>query len=139
MIVCSTILIIYRAFYQGKLFGLKKVKILSYGINQIGDKNGLQPGIHAEVNGLEKLIPLKTKGKLKHINLIVIRISKHNKLQSSKPCIKCIHSLIYNSKKKGYHIKHIYYSDHNNNIIKSNLNSLLNDETHLSSFYRNLR
>ena len=120
------------------MHGLKKVKILSYGINQIGDKQGLQPGIHAEVDGLNKLMPLKTKGKLKHVNLIVIRISKKNKLQSSKPCIKCIQTLI-NSKKKGYHIRHIYYSDHNNNIIKTNLNSLLKEDIHISSFFRNLR
>lgn len=120
--------------------GLKKVKILSYGINQIGDKDGLQPGIHAEIDGLTKLTPLNTNRKrLIHINLIVVRISKKNKLQSSKPCIKCINALIYNSKKKGYHIKHIYYSDHNNNIIKSNLNTLLKEDLHLSSFYRNLR
>ena len=138
LIICATILIIFRAFYQGKLYGLKKVKILSYGVNKIGNVKGTQPGTHAEVDALLKLIPKNSKGRLENINLIVIRVSRKNKLQTSKPCIKCIQSMMYISQKKGYRIKDIFYSDQNDNIVKSNLNSLMNDEIHLSSFFRHL-
>ena len=37
---------------------------------------------------------------------------------------------------KGYKIQHIYYSDKFENIIKTNLISLENEEKHYSNFYR---
>ncbi len=118
---------------------MKKVKILSYGINYIGDSKGINPGIHAEVDALNKLNNIKSKNKLQNINLIVIRLSKKNKLQSSKPCINCLNTLNHLPKKKGYRIKNIYYSNHDDTIIKTTITDLLNENCHVSSFFRRLR
>jgi hypothetical protein len=56
--VSADIIIIYRVFYKGN-GDLKKVRILSFGINQMGDTYGKMPGIHAECDALSKLMPLK--------------------------------------------------------------------------------
>jgi hypothetical protein len=40
-------------------------------------------------------------------------------------------------KKKGYKIENIYYSDADGNIIKTNLQTLENEEKHYSKYYRN--
>ena len=38
--------------------------------------------------------------------------------------------------KLGYKIKHIYYSDNNGHIVKSDLKTLDDEEKHISRFYR---
>jgi hypothetical protein len=114
-----------------------KVNILSYGINRYKDYDGKQPSIHAECDAIAKLIPLKRKKKLECIDLLVIRLSRINNLQMSKPCINCVQTMKIYPISKGYKINNIYYSDNNGNIIKTNLKSLENSEQHLSKFYRN--
>jgi cytidine deaminase len=121
-------------FYKGNNL-LKKAKILSYGVNKMGDTKGLKPGIHAEHDALLNLIP-NNKKKFKSINLLVIRISGKNKLQSSKPCNNCIQMMKRLSIKKGYRIQNVYYSDNNENIVKTTLYDLDNDEKHYSRYYR---
>ena len=121
-------------FYKGNNL-LKKANILSYGVNKMGDTEGLKPGIHAEHDALLKLIPNK-KRKLKNINLLVIRVSGKNKLQSSKPCNNCIQMMKKLSIKKGYKIQNVYYSDNNENIIKTTLYALDNEEKHYSRYYK---
>lgn len=121
-------------FYKGNNL-LKKANILSYGVNKMGDTEGLKPGIHAEHDALLKLIPNK-KRKLKNINLLVIRVSGKNKLQSSKPCNNCIQMMRRLSIKKGYKIQNVYYSDNNENIVKTTLYALDNEEKHYSRYYR---
>ena len=111
---------------------LKKVRVLSFGVNQMGNKNGNHPGVHAECDGLSKLIPRRHKKRLETINILVLRLSGKNKLQSSKPCINCIETMKSMPPKMGYIIKNIYYSDSNGNIIKTNLNSLDAEEKHYS-------
>ena len=69
-------------FYKGK-GDLKKARILSYGVNRMGDSDGITPGIHAEYDAIKKLIPLRKRKKLETVNLLVIRLSGKNKLQSS--------------------------------------------------------
>ena len=91
--VFADIIIIYRVFYKGN-GDLKKVRILSFGVNQMGDIYGNTPGIHAECDAISKLIPLKPKKKLENINILVIRLSTKNKIQSSKPCSNCIETMI---------------------------------------------
>ena len=125
-----------HAFYKGK-GALQKARILSFGVNQMGDINGNTPGIHAEEDALSKLMPLKYKKRLEPINLLVIRLSSKNKLQSSKPCSNCIKLMSIIPKKKGYKIDNIYYSDENGDIIKTNLQTLENSEQHYSKYYRN--
>ncbi len=101
----------------------------------MGDTKGLKPGIHAEHDALLNLIP-NNKKKFKSINLLVIRISGKNKLQSSKPCNNCIQMMKRLSIKKGYRIQNVYYSDNNENIVKTTLYDLDNDEKHYSRYYR---
>ena len=132
----AVITITCRVFYKGK-GAMKKARILSFGVNQMGDINGNTPGIHAEEDALSKLMPLKYKKRLEPINLLVIRLSSKNKLQSSKPCSNCIKLLSIIPKKKGYKIENIYYSDENGDIIKTNLQTLENSEQHYSKYYRN--
>lgn len=125
----------FLVFYKGKGY-LKKAKILSYGINKMGDSDGIHPGIHAEHDAIRKLIPLKRNKRLEVINMLVIRLSGKNKLQSSKPCINCINMMKILPNKMGYKIKDIYYSNENGEIIKSSLNILANEDPHYSRFYR---
>lgn len=115
---------------------LKTTKILSLGMNRMGDLEGLKPGIHAEHDAINKLPILKYKKRLETINLLVIRLSAKNKLQSSKPCGNCINTMKNLPIKRGYRIQYIYYSDKEGNIIKISLNNLDNEEKHYSSFYR---
>ena len=102
----------------------------------MGDSEGFEPGIHAEQNALKKLKPIKKKKNLETINLLVVRFSKTNKLQSSKPCSNCIKIMNTMPEKKGYKIQNIYYSNSDGNIVKTNLTNLLNEEQHYSRYYR---
>jgi cytidine deaminase len=115
---------------------MKKARILSFGMNQMGDSYGIKPGIHAEQDAINKLQSLNNKKKLESINLLVIRLSSKNSLQSSKPCANCIESMKILPTKKGYKIQNIYYSDNTGNIIKTSLTSLDNEEKHYSRFYK---
>ena len=124
-----------HVFYKGN-GTMKKVRILSYGVNKMGDSDGLQPGIHAEHDAIKKLMPLKKKKRLININILVIRLSGKNKLQSSKPCSNCIDIMKTLPERKGYKIQNIYYSDCNENIIKTTLKNLDNEEKHFSKYYK---
>lgn len=102
----------------------------------MGDSEGLTPGIHAEYDVIKKLIPLRRTKKLESINLLVIRLSGKNKLQSSKPCSNCIDIMKTLPEKKGYKIQNIYYSDCDGNIVKTTLKNLDNEEKHFSKYYK---
>lgn len=102
----------------------------------MGDSDGLTPGIHAEYEAIKKLIPLRKTKKLESVNLLVIRLSGKNKLQSSKPCSNCIDTMKTLPEKKGYKIQNIYYSDSNENIVKTTLKNLDNEEKHISKYYK---
>lgn len=103
----------------------------------MGDTDGLKPGIHAEYDSIRKLIPLKRRKRLENINILVIRLSGKNKLQSSKPCINCINMMKTLPEKLGYKIQYVYYSNENGEIVKSNLKNLEEEEPHYSRYYRN--
>ncbi len=124
-----------HAFYKGN-GALKKARILSYGVNKMGDSEGLQPGIHAEYDAIRKLLPLRRKKKLMNINILVIRISGKNKLQSSKPCAICIDTMKKFPPKLGYNIQNVFYSNDNGDIVKTTLTQLDKEEKHYSRFYR---
>ncbi len=102
----------------------------------MGDSSGNKPGVHAEHDAINKLKPIKRKNNLQNVNLLVIRLSKQNKLQSSKPCENCLKILKTLPEKKGYKIKNIYYSDEHGDIVKSCLRNLENEELHYSKFFR---
>jgi len=120
---------------QGKR-KLEKARILSYGVNKMGDSSGLYPGIHAEQDAIRKLLPLKRKKRLINVNILVIRISGKNKLQSSKPCNICIETMKKISPKLGYNIQNVFYSNNNGDIIKTTLTQLDNEEKHYGKYYR---
>jgi len=102
-----------------------KKNILSFGYNE-GD-------IHAEHDAINNL--LDNKKTIKSISILVIRFTKHNKIQCSKPCYNCIDIIKNLPNKKGYKIKHIYYSNDKGEIIKTNIKNL--DNNHISRGYRN--
>lgn len=122
-------------FYKGNC-QKGKINILSFGFNKTGDIKGNEPGIHAEHDAINKLKPLYRKKNLESINLLVIRFSKNNKLQNSKPCANCIQTMKTLPEKKGYKIRNIYYSNDNGEIVKSNFKILEKEELHYSRFYR---
>lgn len=115
---------------------LTKAKILSFGFNRMGNVEGTEPGIHAEHDAILKLKPVNYKRRLININMLIIRISKRNKIQSSKPCINCIQKLNYLPEKKGYKIKNIYYSNDYGELVKTNLYKLENEDLHYTRFFR---
>lgn len=102
----------------------------------MGDTNGNQPGVHAEHDAINRLKPLQRKKRLQNVNILVIRLSKNNKMQNSKPCANCIETIKTLPEKKGYRIKNIYYSGDNGEIIKSSIKTLENEELHYSRFFR---
>jgi len=106
------------------------------GINTFGDIKGKNPGIHAEHNALLKLQPLRSKKRLAPIDLLVVRLSTSNKLQSSKPCNNCIQIMSRIPQQKGYKLQNIYYSNSDGDIVKTNLSKLENEEQHYSRFYK---
>jgi len=132
--VATTIML--HVYFKGKIATSNKVKVLAYGTNYVGNEKENEPGLHAECDVLGKLLPLKYKKKLELVNLLVIRLSKTNKIQSSKPCINCINQMKTIPKNKGYKIQNIYYSDGEGNIIKTTLDILENEEPHYSRFYK---
>jgi hypothetical protein len=136
-LVCVEILITLLVYLKGKTADLKKINILSFGFNMTGDYSKNDPGIHAEHDAINRLKPLHRKKHLHNVNILVIRISKNNKLQSSQPCANCIETMKRLPEKKGYRIRNIYYSNENGEILKSNLKNLEKEELHYSRFFRN--
>ena len=126
----------HHVFYKGKNLILKKANILSFGFNRTGDSNGHSAGVHAEHDAINKLKPLYKKKRLVPINILVIRVSKSNKLQNSKPCANCIQVMKNLPEKKGYIIKNVYYSNDNSEIVKSSLKILEKEELHYSRYYK---
>jgi cytidine deaminase len=113
--------------------------ILSIGINILGNDCEFTSGVHAEYDALRKLPHLKQKKKMTGISLLVLRLSKTNKIQSSKPCYKCVKMLNKIPTKIGYSLRNIYYSDGNGNIVKTSLSVLQKEEQHHTRLYTNVR
>ena len=135
-LVYVEILTMLLAYLKGKNANLKKNNILSFGFNIDSNKSKNDPGIHAEHDAIIGLKPLKRKNHLQNVNMLVIRISKNNKLQNSKPCANCIETMKILPEKKGYRIRNVYYSNENGDIIKSSLKNLESEELHYSKFFR---
>ena len=122
-------------FYKGNNV-LKKANILSFGFNVMGDVSKNYTGIHAEQDAINRLKSIKRKKHLQNISILVIRFSKNNKLQSSKPCANCIEIMKFLPEKKGYKIKNIYYSNENGDIVKSSLINLEKENLHYTRSFR---
>lgn len=133
--VCGDYNHVSCVFYGGN-GGLTKTTILTFGVNQMGDSCGKMPGVHAEYDALSKLEPLRNRKRLVSINLLVVRLSSKNKIQSSKPCHHCIEMMKIFPAKIGYTINNIYYSHENGSIIKTKLSTLEGEEKHHSRYFR---
>lgn len=134
-VIAATITML-RVYFKGKIATSNKVKILAYGTNYVGNEKDEDPGLHAEHDVLGKLAPLKYKRRPENINLLVVRLSKKNKIQSSKPCHNCIYLMKIIPEKKGYKLQNIYYSDGEGNLVKTTLDILEKEDHHYSRFYR---
>jgi hypothetical protein len=113
------------------------LRYISYGINS-PNLSSFLPSIHAEISAIQHLPPSKKKHRFckpEYVDLFVVRLSIKNKLQSSRPCIDCIRKMKTEPNKKGYQIRHIYYSDTNGEIIKTTLDKLEKEEPHYSRYY----
>lgn len=100
------------------------MNILSFGYNRyIPNKINT---IHAEHDSINKLPYYKRQRRYCNINILVIRLSKTNKMGMSKPCPMCVRNMRILPRKKGYIIKDVYYSDSDGKIVKTTLNRLLN-------------
>jgi hypothetical protein len=104
---------------------------LSYGENQIRGNSS----IHAEANCIDK-IPMKRDGKIKKVDLLVIRVTRDGRCTMSKPCMHCIskmNSIIC----KNYRIRSVYYSNYDGEIEKLSLSKLNKDpHKHISKLNR---
>ena len=65
---------------------------------------------HAEVDAINKLVPLRNNSKLCKVSLMVIRVNRSGNLSNSMPCTNCSNYMKTVAVKKGYKIKNIYYS-----------------------------
>ena len=121
---------------KGKFGRLKNTSILCYGCNMVTTGCNQGVGIHAEQDAINRLKPLAKRKHLQNIDIFVIRLSKKNKMQNSKPCENCIKNMRLLPERKGYRIKAIYYSNNQGEIVKGSLAKLENDELHYSRFFR---
>ena len=101
-----------------------KNDIISIGINYFPNCDDMT--IHAEVNAINKL--KNNKGKLKNVNLVVIRFSPNlYLLGNSKCCIECILKMSM-IRQKGYRINKVFYSTEYGSITKISFSKLKNDK-----------
>jgi hypothetical protein len=81
-----------------------------------------------ELNNNEKKNIKRARRKFSQISLIVIKSSVTNKLGSSRPCNMCLHAM------KILHIKYVYYSNVNGEIIKEKIKYMKSN--HISSYQK---
>lgn len=100
-------------------------------------KNGM---IHAEIDCIRKLKPIKDKSKnLVKIDICVVRFLHDKSLAISRPCFNCLQEMNLLAMKKGYKIVNVYYSDDDKKIVKMKYSHLKNDHNqHFSVWNRNL-
>lgn len=137
-----------KSYYEcGKSFHIactyidsgSNICILNYGMNQYFC-NKECGSIHAEENAIHSLPPLKKKSRnkkhLKNINLMVIKTTRTGKVGMSKPCIRCILNMLQLPQQKGYNIKKVSYSVPTGDMVHTTLKGLVNDEHHVSKYYK---
>ena len=73
-----------------------------------------------------------------HIEMLVIRVSIHGKIQSSRPCFHCVQKMKKIPAKKGYIIRRVYYSDEHGDIQCETLEQLENGDAHISRYYKRI-
>ena len=129
--------------FEGKIENLcqgngKQVRIHSYGMNRYTGPHDIMSSVHAEHDAIMKLKPLERKKNKQKCSMFITRLSKTGKLGTSKPCSMCINNMYFMPEQKGYKIHHVYYTDQHENIIRTTLTRLLQEnETYYTSGYLN--
>ena len=85
---------------------------------------GLPVSIHAELNSLKRFRHVMSSKNLnnKHVDLLVIRLTKSNKLGESRPCFHCLEQLI----KSNVNIRYVYYSTNDETIEREKFSTMIN-------------
>ncbi|ADO67362.1 hypothetical protein crov328 [Cafeteria roenbergensis virus] len=110
----------------------KAVKVYSFGYNHIRSNRS----IHAEVDAINNLPPLRRKKKLVKVKLLVVRFSKRMKLADSRCCIRCCESIFKIPPLRGYTIENVAFSNESGCIEDHHpMTLLVDDEYHLSIYY----
>lgn len=86
--------------------------------------------IHAEEN-LMKKIGNGSPRKLKYVDILVIRVTRNGDLVASKPCCRCLQSMI-KSYNNGVKVRSVFYSDDTGSIIKKDIRTLLKEPIYLT-------
>jgi len=129
---------------KGKNANLKKINVLSYGINKYTSDADLVQGPHAEHDAILKLKnhknthaymrnrnrQNKNDKRREAVNILVVRFSKTGKIQNSKPCHNCIQMMMTQPEKMGYKIEDVYYSNNDETITQTSLKELNDEEEH---------
>lgn len=110
----------------------KAVKVYSFGYNHIRSNRS----IHAEVDAINNLPPLRRKRKLVKVKLLVVRFSKKMKLADSRCCIRCCESIFKVPPLRGYTIENVGFSNDLGHIEDHHpMTLLVDDDYHLSVYY----
>jgi hypothetical protein len=111
---------------------------VALGENSIREaRRGCGYSLHAEMDAIRKLPPLRMRGRKKEITLLVIRIDRHGNLKNSAPCFKCLEYIKRVNCTTSYSIKEVCYSDENGNIVIKKAIDLINAKVkHISLRFR---
>ena len=116
------------------------MKEISYGENHYLPSK--RNSIHSEVAALKKAIYTKNfkKNKKKKFNLVVIKISKRGKcLGNSRPCEKCVRSMIEIPRRFGFTINKVIFSNADGSFTFTSLDELKNsNNNYVSGGYKKL-
>lgn len=125
---------ILRFYLTGKIVTSQKLVCAeNYPVPGNGKKS-----VHAEGNALKKF--LRMRNAPRKIDILVIRFSKSGKLGMSRPCRNCLMRLTYASRKFGFCIKNIYYSNAQGTISVEKFPTMLeSDLTYVSSGFNRSR
>lgn len=76
----------------------------------------------------------KRRGKIKRLDLLVIRVNRGGTVGNSKPCEQCINRLSQ-LPKFGYCLDTVYYSNVNE-LVKVKFSELIESEKHVTKLFK---
>ncbi|AYV79711.1 MAG: hypothetical protein Faunusvirus41_2 [Faunusvirus sp.] len=105
-------------------------QVLSFGTNHTHPTKDYYGSIHAEHDAINNLrIRKKNVNKnLIPVELMVIKMTKNNKLTNSRPCVKCLYNMSTLPAQKGYRIKTVSYSNEEHKIVSNKLREMLSQQ-----------
>lgn len=109
------------------------LKVQSYGENHYDGKT-VFPTVHAEYDAMKKLP--RRRGKIKRLDLLVIRVNRGGTVGNSKPCEQCLQRLTQ-LPKFGYCLDTVYYSNVNE-LVRVKFSHLLESEKHVTKLFKGI-